>query len=287
MSFVCSIPRPMDRRLTGLSTDRDAIMPFEGMQRYETDLPGGPQFITYQFGKWWTELKHLYFDESTALTDPASTYATTSSFFIAVRARNIYIRPNHVFTTASGYQAQCYVSKDTPTLQIEVGKYYQIEDMGNVNFYNGYGSQLMSFVDGEWVSVFKATNFLDFSLFEPTPEVYEVRVLELTSGTQYGHPTKVVRYKNIGDVWNGEFWGGSSGYGDFRLANVDQFDAAIRAQNSTIASLTATIATQLASIDEMRTAITALGSSGGGNSGGSGGGGSIIGFNPDGTPIYG
>ena len=212
----------MDRRLTGLSTDRDVIMPFEGMQRYETDLPGGPQFITYQFGKWWTELQNLTFEVDTAFLLEhgwGNSYRTEIRDLVeAFKETDVHIRANHRFhsygTDSYFNTILCYYPKYQQAGAIEAGKWYEIKGAGNFTDWAGLGGTtslggvtIPKLLDGLGYAkvgeVFQALqSYAEEELMQLS--LYEHEVTGTSPLSQF--VTVTARVQLIGDTWRGEDW---------------------------------------------------------------------------------
>ena len=208
--MACNISRPLDRRLTGTSTDRGVLLPFDGMRRYETDLPGGPQYITYQFGKWWTDLREVYLE-----CEMPTRQVDLETFFTDLRSYNVYIRPNHVFEMMEG-RVKCKTTRFKTSSQIQSGVMYEIVDPGNFDFaalVGFYGSPSEMIGQRFWGGQQSNPTITDLQ----GSILYELQVTGYQSGSQYA--PIYGRIQLVGKVWAGEHWGGDTGIGTYRYTS--------------------------------------------------------------------
>ena len=246
--MACNISRPLDRRLTGTSTDRGVLLPFDGMRRYETDLPGGPQYITYQFGKWWTDLREFYLE-----CEIPTRQVDLETFFTDLRSYNVYIRPNHVFEMLDG-RVKCKTTRFKMSRQIQSGVIYEIVDPGDFDFsalvgFTGSKSQMIGqrFWGGSNQGQQTITDLQGGIL-------YELQVTGYHSGSQYA--PIYGRIQLIGKVWAGEHWGGDTGIGTYSYTSdtaLDVFETVRVTHSTQLTSLETTIATHSTQLTSLET----------------------------------
>ena len=254
--MACNISRPLDRRLTGTSTDRDVLLPFDGMRRYETDLPGGPQYITYQFGKWWTELRDLFLE-----CEAPGRGSELQTFFTQLRSYNVYIRPNHVFEMLDG-RVKCKTTRFKMSRQIQSGVMYEIVDPGNFDFaalvgFYGSPSEMIGLRFWGGSNQGQQSNPTTTDLQGGT--LYELQVTGYQSGSQYA--PIYGRIQLVGKVWAGEHWGGDTGIGTYRYTSdtaIPDLITTTMDHSTQLATLGPTTASHASTITWLATTQTGL-----------------------------
>ena len=253
--MACNISRPLDRRLTGTSTDRGVLLPFDGMRRYETDLPGGPQYITYQFGKWWTELREVYIECEMPMRQ-----VDLETFFTDLRSYNVYIRPNHVFEMMEG-RVKCKTTRFKIAKQIEPYKWYEIGETGNLNFHAipqlNYMQQLSNTPTEQLIGVRFQSN-------ATTTDLQGAILYELHQIGWHPQSIHVPIYDYItlvGEVWAGEHWGGDTGIGTYRYTSdiaIPDLITTTTDHSTQLATLGPTTASHASTITWLATTQTGL-----------------------------
>ena len=254
--MACNISRPLDRRLTGTSTDRDVLLPFDGMRRYETDLPGGPQYITYQFGKWWTDLRDLFLE-----CEAPGRGSELQTFFTQLRSYNVYIRPNHVFEMLDG-RVKCKTTRFKISKQIQSGVMYEIVDPGNFDFaalvgFYGSPSEMIGLRFWGGSNQGQQSNPTTTDLQGGT--LYELQVTGYQSGSQYA--PIYGRIQLVGKVWAGEHWGGDTGIGTYRYTSdtaIPDLITTTMDHSTQLATLGPTTASHASTITWLATTQTGL-----------------------------